>query len=271
MIKTGLDQLKLHNFREAAVTNLSAGERKRFQIACCLASNPSVILLDDLLFGIDPLTQDLIWSVFRGLRDKGVSMIFSDDNPDSLKLCDHAYVLYKGRVLAEGKRDVITDNLEYQRLFLNKTGPAPEEALKPDKGGSSTETETIDVFISAKSQDYPLARQVFEFLQAKGLNVFLSLPALGNADYHEEIHQAIGKAKHMVVVASRHKHLESGWVKHEWKTFTNEVLSERKVGNLVILVDSDNPADGLPTALRTYQAFQFQPESFAKILPYFSS
>ena len=128
-----------------------------------------------------------------------------------------------------------------------------------------------DVFISAKSADYGQARQVFQFLQSRGVAVFLSdesLPELGSSDYRKEIDRALDQAEHMVVVTSSRENVEASWVEAEWGFFINEKRSGRKLGNLVILVTGQFHPRDLPPSLRYYEAMSLGPEAFEKLLRY---
>ena len=83
----------------------------------------------------------------------------------------------------------------------------------------------IDVFLSRKSQDAALAKQLYDFLTAKGLRVFdsaYSLPELGNADYQQAIDHALETCTHMIVVGSSAEYICSSWVDAEWRLFINE-------------------------------------------------
>lgn len=119
------------------------------------------------------------------------------------------------------------------------------------------------VFISAKSEDYPQARRVYEFLAGQGISCFYSdesLLEMGEADYKDAIDQALDGAQHLVVVTSSRAHADSKWVKYEWNTFANELLSGRKTGNiLTVLCGSLTPGE-LPIALRQRQCLDLETE-----------
>ncbi len=126
-------------------------------------------------------------------------------------------------------------------------------------------------FISAKSEDYSYAREVYRYLKAHNVGAFLSdesLPELGSSDYRKEIDRALDQAEHMVVVTSSREHVESPWVEAEWGFFINEKRSGRKTGNLITLaIDGLLPKD-LPPSLRYYEVLPFHPDSFGKLLRY---
>lgn len=118
----------------------------------------------------------------------------------------------------------------------------------------------VDVFISHKSDDFAIAKKVFDYLVSKGISVFLSemsLPALSGADYSAEIDDALEHAKNIVVIASSKENVNSGWVKYEWNTFANEKRSGRKNGNIVTLVTDNMQIFDLPILLRQYEVLQY--------------
>lgn len=120
-------------------------------------------------------------------------------------------------------------------------------------------TNKYDVFISSKSEDYPLANQIYEFLVNHGINVFFAdvrLKELGAAEYSEAIDNAIDNSRHMIVVGSTRENIESKWVKTEWRSFSNELRAERKSGNLITVLHGISPSD-LPLTLRNVQSFTF--------------
>lgn len=129
------------------------------------------------------------------------------------------------------------------------------------KEGQSTRHEGLDIFISHKSEDYSLAKKVYDFLSSKGLSVFLSeisIPALSNSEYSDEIDNALEQTKNMIVIATSRENVNSAWVKSEWQTFVNEKRSGRKDGNIVTLIDGGMEILELPIRLRQYQVLSIQ-------------
>ena len=115
-----------------------------------------------------------------------------------------------------------------------------------------------DVFISSKSEDYPVAEKVYDFLVDNGLSVFLAsreLQIIGEAEYSEAVDDAIDATHHMIVVTTSIEHLTSKWVKHEWTTFANDLRSNYKEGNLLTILGPNVQLKDLPTALRHKQSF----------------
>ena len=115
-----------------------------------------------------------------------------------------------------------------------------------------------DVFISSKSEDYPIAEKVYDFLVANGLTVFLAsreLSRIGEAEYSEAVDAAIDGAHHMIVVTTSLEYLNSKWVRYEWTTFANDLRSNYKEGNLLTILGPKIQLKDLPTALRHKQSF----------------
>lgn len=117
-----------------------------------------------------------------------------------------------------------------------------------------------NVFISSKSEDYHLAEQVYVFLRQKGLKVFLAsqeLDRMGEAQYADMIDEALDHTTHMIVVASSIEHINSEWVKYEWSTFSNDLKSGYRSGNLLNILTDDIQPKKLPPSLRHKQSFSF--------------
>lgn len=131
-------------------------------------------------------------------------------------------------------------------------------ALKIYLGQALPQPGEYDVFLSFKSEDTAMAAALYEFLTKHGKKVFFSketLPQLGESEYKDAIFDAIDRSKHMLVVASNPDYLKTPWVKREWDAFDNELLEQRKEGNLLlVLTDSVATDKGkLPTQLRKYE------------------
>ena len=118
-----------------------------------------------------------------------------------------------------------------------------------------------DVFISSKSEDYPIAEKVYNFLVANGLTVFLAskeLNHIGEAEYSEAVDAAIDATHHMIVVTTSIKNITSKWVKYEWTTFANELRSNYKEGNLLTILGPNVQLKDLPITLRHKQSFSVE-------------
>jgi hypothetical protein len=107
----------------------------------------------------------------------------------------------------------------------------------------------IEVFISSASEDYPSATEVFRHLSSLGVRCFFSedtLDRLGQTQYKQVIESALEQCRHLILVTSSRVNAEKKWVQHEWQTFDNECLSNRKEGNLVTLACSGLTPAELP-------------------------
>lgn len=117
----------------------------------------------------------------------------------------------------------------------------------------------FDVFISHKSEDYAIAKKVYDVLTNEGFKVFLSeisLVNIANSDYTSAIDETLEKTHNMVVIATSIEKINSGWVQYEWSSFLNEKRSGRKKGNLITVVVDDGIIPTLPYALRQFEVME---------------
>lgn len=118
-----------------------------------------------------------------------------------------------------------------------------------------------DVFISSKSEDYHFAEEVYKFLTANGLIVFIAseeLKKIGEAQYADTIDDVLDNSTHMIVVASTLSHIKSKWVKYEWSIFSNDLKSGYRNGNLLTILSNNIELRTLPASLRHQQSFHFE-------------
>ena len=118
-----------------------------------------------------------------------------------------------------------------------------------------------DVFISSKSEDYPIAEQVYDFLLSNGLTVFLAsreLEVIAEDDYAEAIDDALDESHHMIVVGTRIEYIESKWVKFEWQTFCNDLKSQYREGKLFTILGDAVEKRSLPASIRHKESFTLQ-------------
>ena len=120
------------------------------------------------------------------------------------------------------------------------------------------EKKQYDVFISSKSEDYPIAREICSFLENKGYVVFFaekSIPFGADSLFKKTIDSALDAAKNMIVVCSNPEFLKDGWVYYEWNTFSVEILSGRKSkSNILTVLGISSAISKLPIGLRSYQS-----------------
>jgi lipopolysaccharide export system ATP-binding protein len=116
-----LGELQITHLRNNPSLSLSGGERRRVEIARALASHPKFILLDEPFAGVDPIAVGEIQRIVRFLRDRQIGVLITDHNVrETLGICDHAYIISEGSVLAEGKADEIIQNDEVRRVYLGE-------------------------------------------------------------------------------------------------------------------------------------------------------
>jgi lipopolysaccharide export system ATP-binding protein len=116
-----LAEFSITHLRRSPAVALSGGERRRVEIARALASNPSFILLDEPLAGIDPVAVADIKELISHLKNRGIGVLITDHNVrEALDLVDRAYVIHDGTVLMEGKPSEIVNNKEVRRVYLGE-------------------------------------------------------------------------------------------------------------------------------------------------------
>ena len=114
-----LSELGVEHLRKSTATSLSGGERRRVEIARALATRPSVILLDEPFAGVDPIAVLEIKNIIRFLTKRGLGVIITDHNVrETLDICDRAYIINEGGVLASGKSTEIIHNEHVRRVYL---------------------------------------------------------------------------------------------------------------------------------------------------------
>ncbi|QJR09036.1 Lipopolysaccharide export system ATP-binding protein LptB [Usitatibacter rugosus] len=116
-----LDDLHVGHLRASPATALSGGERRRVEIARALATNPRFILLDEPFAGVDPIAVLDIQQIIRFLKERGIGVLITDHNVrETLGICDHAYIINQGSVLAFGKPEEIIYNESVRKVYLGE-------------------------------------------------------------------------------------------------------------------------------------------------------
>ncbi len=116
-----LEELGITHLRANTAISLSGGERRRCEIARALATDPRLILLDEPFAGVDPIAVLDIQKIIRFLKDRGIGVLITDHNVrETLGICDRAYIISEGRVLASGQPDEIVGNEQVRQVYLGE-------------------------------------------------------------------------------------------------------------------------------------------------------
>ena len=114
-----LQELRIEHLRTSPAVSLSGGERRRVEIARALASEPSFMLLDEPFAGIDPLAIADIREVITYLKGRGIGILITDHNVrETLDICETAYIVSEGRLIAEGNAEAILANQHVKEVYL---------------------------------------------------------------------------------------------------------------------------------------------------------
>ncbi|MEI7916628.1 MAG: LPS export ABC transporter ATP-binding protein [Methylophilaceae bacterium] len=116
-----LEELHISHIRDNLAVSLSGGERRRVEIARCLATNPKFILLDEPFAGIDPIAVLDIQKTIKFLTAKNIGVLITDHNVrETLGICDRAYIVNEGRIFASGTPAEIIENQNVREVYLGK-------------------------------------------------------------------------------------------------------------------------------------------------------
>ncbi|OCG14316.1 LPS export ABC transporter ATP-binding protein [Gilliamella sp. wkB292] len=114
-----LEEFHITHIRDSIGQSLSGGERRRVEIARALAANPKFILLDEPFAGVDPISVIDIKNIIKHLRDRGLGVLITDHNVrETLDVCERAYIVNKGHLIAEGTPNSILSNEYVKKVYL---------------------------------------------------------------------------------------------------------------------------------------------------------
>ncbi|NDV02843.1 LPS export ABC transporter ATP-binding protein [Pseudoroseicyclus tamaricis] len=117
-----LTEFSIEHLRRTPALALSGGERRRVEIARCLAANPSYVLLDEPFAGVDPIAVGEIRELVTQLKSRGLGVLITDHNVrETLEIVDRAYILHDGRVLMSGTADEVVRDENVRRVYLGQT------------------------------------------------------------------------------------------------------------------------------------------------------
>ena len=122
VIEELLQEFHITHLRDQIALSLSGGERRRVEIARALATNPQFILLDEPFAGVDPISVEDIKVIIEHLKDRGIGVLITEHNVrETLGICDRAYILNNGKVIAEGGAEAIVANEEVRKVYLGNS------------------------------------------------------------------------------------------------------------------------------------------------------
>jgi len=114
-----LEEFHITHIKDSKGMVLSGGERRRVEIARALANDPKFILLDEPFAGVDPISVSDIKQTIRHLKERGIGVLITDHNVrETLDICERAYIVSEGRILAEGSADAILANPQVRQAYL---------------------------------------------------------------------------------------------------------------------------------------------------------
>ena len=114
-----LSEFTIEHLRRAPALALSGGERRRVEIARCLAADPKYLLLDEPFAGVDPISVGDIRQLVADLKNRGIGVLITDHNVrETLEIVDRAYILHEGKVLMSGTPDEVVQNENVRRVYL---------------------------------------------------------------------------------------------------------------------------------------------------------
>lgn len=116
-----LREFHITHIRDSLGMALSGGERRRVEIARALATDPEFILLDEPFAGVDPISVGDIKQIIEHLKDRGIGVLITDHNVrETLDICEKAYIVSEGHIIAEGKPDAVLNNSKVREVYLGQ-------------------------------------------------------------------------------------------------------------------------------------------------------
>ena len=120
-LKELLEDFKITHIKDSLGMSVSGGERRRAEIARALAADPKFMLLDEPFAGVDPISVGDIKDIIRNLKDRGIGVLITDHNVrETLEICEHAYIVSEGAVIAEGTPDEVLADENVRKVYLGE-------------------------------------------------------------------------------------------------------------------------------------------------------
>ena len=114
-------EFSITHLRRASALSLSGGERRRVEIARCLASQPKYVLFDEPFAGVDPIAVNEIRELVAHLKDRGIGVLITDHNVrETLEIVDRAYILHDGTVLMSGTPEEVVQDRQVRQVYLGE-------------------------------------------------------------------------------------------------------------------------------------------------------
>lgn len=121
-----LSEFSIEHLRRAPAMALSGGERRRVEIARCLAADPKYVLLDEPFAGVDPIAVGEIRALTADLKNRGIGVLITDHNvQETLQIVDRAYILHDGKILMSGTTDEVVQDENVRRVYLGNSFRVP--------------------------------------------------------------------------------------------------------------------------------------------------
>ena len=121
MLESLLAEFSITHLRRASALSLSGGERRRVEIARCLAAQPRYVLFDEPFAGVDPIAVNEIRELVSHLKDRGIGVLITDHNVrETLEIVDRAYILHDGTVLMSGTPEEVVQDRQVRQVYLGE-------------------------------------------------------------------------------------------------------------------------------------------------------
>lgn len=266
----------LHSFNSQAYINRgfheqSAGQSRKVKLASCFMRQPDFVIIDDPFYGLDYTNaKDLFEKISEYSHAQRIGFLFSMDVTDLDYLnCDRVYLMQSGKIMTE------RNSIHKVNSNVPNQADTTDLLIKNDIIKQSRKQTGINfnVFICFKNTDEKgnqtrdnyLAHEIFKYLKERGINAFysyVSLENLGIAAYQKAIDEALDNVDILIAVGTSATNLNAEWVRYEWGSFYNDILSGRKKkGRLFVYTDNINISD-LPRILRQNQVIEHNENSF---------